>query len=268
MSAFWEDEESPEPLDEEEVFDLVGGSLDHLRMGRSLEQITARGYTHHRRRAAVTAMAGVAAITALGAAVAFAQSGNAVRAVSAASGTVGVATSTTARMSDPDWTVAADPAGGYAVYIAALGDVGQLNATLKALGVELNVVEAAPSAGSRSACPAVGGTSSTTSIPASTSPSTTTSASSSPTQSIPATDDTATESDPSTSTPSTAMTSPDAPSPTPVSFAVSGIAAAFTFGDLPKESAFSFISTDGRSRPLLGTVRISDECLPVFGAQP
>ena len=268
MSAFWEDGESPEPLDEEEVFDLVGGSLDHLRMSRSLEQITARGDTHHRRRAAVTAMAGVAAITALGAAVAFAQSGNAVRAVSTASSTVGVA-GTTARMSDPDWTVAADPAGGYAVYIAALGDVDQLNATLKSLGVGLNVVEAAPSAGSQSACSAVGGAASTTSIPASTAPSTTTSTSSSPTQSIPATADSATESDPSTlSTPSTAMTSPDAPSPTPVSFGVSGTAAAFTFGDLPKESAFSFISTGGRSRPLLGTVRISDECLPVFETQP
>jgi hypothetical protein len=275
MSAFWEDEESPEPLDEGEVFDLVGDSLDHLHMSRTLEQITARGYTHHRRRAAVTAMAGVAAITALGAAVAFAQSGYTVRAVSTASGTVGVATSTAARMSDPDWTVTADPAGGYAVHIAALGDVDQLNATLKSLGVELDVVEAAPSAGSRSACPAVGGAASTMSIPATTgtatvttttSMSTTTSASSSPTQSIPATDDSGTESDPST--PSTAATSPDAPSPTPVSFGVSGTAAAFTFGDLPKGSAFSFISIDGRSRPLLGTVRISGECLPVFETRP
>lgn len=258
MSAFLEDEGSPPPLDEEEVFDLVGGSLGHLRMSRSLGQITTRGYTHHRRRAAVTAMAGVAAITALGAAVAFAQSaGNAVRAVSTVSGTVGVAS--TARMTDPDWTVTADPAGGYAVDITALGDVAELNATLKSLDVELKVVEEAPS-GSQSACPAVGGVGPTTSIPA------TGTASSSPTQSTPATDDSETESDPST--PSTAMTSPDAPSPTPVSFAASGTAAAFTFGDLPKESALSFISTDGRSRPLLGTVRISDECVPVFGTQP
>jgi len=274
MSAFLEDEGSPPPLDEEEVFDLVGGSLGHLRMSRPLEQITTRGYTHHRRRAAVTAMAGVAAITALGAAVAFAQSaGNAVRAVSTASGTVGVAS--TARMTDPDWTVTADPAAGYAVDITALGDVAELNATLKSLGVELKVVEETPS-GSQSACPAVGGVGPTTSIPATgtatvtttASTSTSASASSSPTQSTPATDDSETESDPFT--PSTAMTSPDAPSPTPtpVSFAASGTAAAFTFGDLPKESALSFISTDGRSRPLLGTVRISDECLPVFGTQP
>lgn len=238
MSAFWDDEESPELLDEDEVFDLVGSSLEHLHMGRSLEQITVRGYMHHRRRAAVTAMASVAAVTALGAAVAFAQSGNTVRAVSTASGTASL-TSTTPRMTDPDWTVAADPAGGYAVDITALGDVDQLNATLKSLGVELNVVEAAPS-GTQSACPTVAGATGPT-----------------------------TASTPTTS-PSTAMTSPDAPSPTPtpVTFAASGVPAAFTFGALPRKAAFSFVSTGGRSRPLLGTVRISDDCLPVFGTQP
>ena len=81
---------------------------------------------------------------------------------------------------------------------------------------------------------------------------------------VPATDDSTTAcGSPTAANPSTARTSPDTPSlsPTPVSFA----AAEFTFGELPKESAFSFISTDGRGRPLRGTVRIGDACLPVVG---
>jgi len=38
-----------------------------------------------------------------------------------------------------------------------------------------------------------------------------------------------------------------------------------TFTGLPKESAVSFTATDRGSQASLGTMRISDECLPVFG---
>jgi hypothetical protein len=223
-------------LDEEDVFDRVGGSLGHLCMSRPLEQIAARGSTHLRRRAALTAVAGVAVVTALGAVVISAQSGNTVRAVSTADGATD-STSVThpIGLTDPDWTVTAT-SGGYLVDITALGDVAGLNATLKSLDIEIKVAERVPSDG-RSDCPADVGTSST--------------------QSAPATAGTA------TFTPT--ATSPDTESPTPVSFPVSGATAAFTFGDLPKESVLSFTAFDGRSQPHLGTVRISDYCLPVFG---
>ena len=276
MSAFLEDDGDRATLDAEDVFDRVGGSLGHLRMKRSLEQITARGDTHHRRRAAVSAMAGVVAITALGAAVTFAQSGNAMHAVSTADGTTGVASAT--RMADPDWTVTASAGGGYLVEISALGDVARLNATLKSLGIELKLAEQPPT-GSDTACPAAGGTAPPTTSSATTSTTssatgtatatatTSTTADTSPAHSGTATSPTSTPSTPSTESSTATSPSTPSPTPTPMSFPVPGTSAEFTFTGLPKESAVSFTSTDHGSRASLGTMRISDECLPVFGTQ-
>lgn len=250
MSGFPEEGRSA-PLDEQDVFDRVGDSpLGHLRMNRSLDQITARGYIYHRRRTALTAMAGVAAITALGATVTFAQSRPGMHAVSTADGTagaVGTATSVV-RMTDPDWRVTAASAGGYLVDVTELGDVARLNATLQALGIEFKVAEATPD-GVGSAC------ATTDDAPTSASPSSTFATSSTSVTST-------------MSTTSAASTGSRAPTPTqtPVSFAASGTPAAFTFGALPKGSTLSFTSIGGRTPALLGVVRISDECLPVFGS--
>jgi len=268
MSAFLEDDGDRATLDAEDVFDRVGGSLGHLRMKRSLEQIAARGDTHHRRRAAVSAMAGVVAITALGAAVTFAQSGNAMHAVSTADGTTGVASAT--RMADPDWTVTASAGGGYLVEISALGDVARLNATLKSLGIELKLAEQPPT-GSDTACPAAGGTAPPTTSSATgtatATATTSTTADTSPAHSGTATSPTSTPSTPSTESSTATSPSTPSPTPTPMSFPVPGTSAEFTFTGLPKESAVSFTSTDHGSRASLGTMRISDECLPVFGTQ-
>lgn len=265
MSAFLEDDGDRAMLDAEDVFDLVGGSLGHLHMKRPLEQITARGTTHHRRRAAVSAMAGAVAITALGAAVTFAQSGSAMHAVSTADGTTGVASAT--RMADPDWTVTASEGGGYLVEISALGDVARLNTTLKSLGIELKLAEQPPAA-SDTACPATSGTGPTTTSSATGTATATTSTTSdtSPTHSGTATDPTSTLSTESTpSGTSSTATGSSVPSPTPMSFPASGTFAEFTFTGLPKESSVSFTSTDHGGQASLGTMRISDECLPVFG---
>lgn len=260
MSVYLDDEDSA-PLGDADVFELVGDScLGHLRMSRSLEQISARGRVHHRRRTAVAAMAGVAAITVLGAAATFMRPSGGAHAVS----TVGGASSA-ARMTDPDWTLAASAAGGYKVDITALGDVDQLNATLTSLGIEIEVVESAPSGGSYTCLASEGttqttGTSATGTGTATTSPSATDTATS--TQTPPAT---ASTSDPATVF--TTATSPVIPTPTPVYFTVPGTPAAFTFGHLPKKSTISFLIAQGKNRPLLGTVSISEACLPVFNTQ-
>jgi hypothetical protein len=249
MSAFLEDGESQTPLDDEAVYDRVGDSLGHLHMSRSLEQITARGHVHHRRRTAATAMAGVAAVTVLGAAVAFAQQpGSPAHTASITDGMTSTTGTNTADQAGPLWSVAKTATGGYIVDIITLGDVALLNKTLTSLGIHIEVAEKAPPPG-RSACPAANATTIVT-VDATGAVTVTTSVTA-----------TGTATASSSSTP----TGPSTPTPTPVSFAVSGTPAAFTFGALPKESTVSFSSSDGGRRVRLGTVRISDACLPVFG---
>lgn len=260
MSTFFlEDRESPATPDDERVFDLVNDSLGDLRMAHSLDQITARANALYRRRAALTAVAGVVVVTALGAVVTFTPSNTAAHAASTAAGTVSTGRAAgPPRMADPDWTVTADPDGGHTVDITALGDVDGLNATLSSLRIEIEVVEEAPTAG-RSACPAAGDAVSLDTVPA-TVPGTVAATAAT---TMPATDGASSSPTPSSPSPSATQSLSASPTATRVSFAVSGPPTAFTFGNLPRESIFSFSSLAGGSPTPLGTVRIDDECLPV-----